>query len=101
MVEAELTDLPAHRTREEILAHPRFPQARNAMLDAMLGLYEHEPFLNRLLLQAGRSVLFVMIMCLDARADEAAPTTWVTLRVIKKTMTESGLASPRHVADLV
>ncbi len=67
----------------------------------MLGLYEHEPFLNRLLLQAGRNVLFVMIMCLDARADEADPTTWVTLRLIKKTMTESGLASPRHVVDLV
>jgi DNA-binding MarR family transcriptional regulator len=89
------------RRADEILAHPRFPEARNAMLDAMLGLYEHEPFLNRLLLQVGRNVLFVIIMCLDARADEEDQNTWVTPRLITRSMTEFGLASPRRVADLI
>jgi hypothetical protein len=101
MSKAEEADLPAYHSQEEILANPRFAEARDTMLDAMLKLYEHEPFLNRLLLQVGRNVLFVMIMCLDAGSDEEDPATWVTLRLLTKTMTEFGLASPRRIADLV
>jgi DNA-binding MarR family transcriptional regulator len=94
-------DLPAHHSTEEILAHPRFQLARNAMLQAMLALYEHNPFLNRLLLEVGRNVLFVVIMCLHARHDEADRDTWPTLQLVKDSMTAFGLASPRRVADLV
>lgn len=101
MDETELPVLPPHYSAEEILSHPRFPVARDAMLDAMLGLYEHEPFLNRLLLEVGRNVLFVVIMCLHARFDEDEPATWPTLRLIKQEMTGFGLASPRRIADLV
>ena len=95
------TDVPPHYSAEEILAHPRFSVARDALLDAMLGLYEHEPFLNRLLLEVGRNVLFVVIMCLHARYDEDDPVTWPTLRLIKQEMAGFGLASPRRIADLV
>lgn len=93
--------MPAHRSREEILAHPRFAEARNALIDAILALYEHEPFLNRLLLEAGRNVMFNVIMCLHARYDEADPATWPTLRLLKQEMAGFGLASPRRIADLV
>lgn len=101
MIEAVASDLPAHRSREEIFTHPRFPEARNAMVDAMLGLYEHEPFLNRLLLEAGRNVVFAVLMCLHARYDEGEPATWPTLRLLNQSMAGFGLSSPRRTADLV
>lgn len=96
-----VTSMPAHYSREEILAHPRFAEARNALLDAMLALYEHEPFLNRLLLEAGRNVMFNVIMCLHARYDESDPATWPTLSLLKQEMARFGLGSPRRIADLV
>ena len=94
-------DLPPHHSTEEILAHPRFQLARDAMLQAMLALYEHNPFLNRLLLEVGRNILFVVIMCLHARHDEDDRDTWPTLQLVKDSMVAFGLASPRRVADLV
>jgi DNA-binding transcriptional ArsR family regulator len=93
--------LPNHRSTEEILAHPRFAAARDALLQAMLGLYEHQPFLNRLLLEVGRNVLFGVIMCLSACYDETDRDTWTTLQLVKDSMAAFGLASPRRVADLV
>lgn len=86
---------------DEILAHPHFPVARGAMVGEMLGLYEHSPFLNRLLLEVGRNLVFVVIMCLDARYDENDRYTWPTLRAISHAMAGFNLASPRRVADLV
>jgi DNA-binding MarR family transcriptional regulator len=96
-----LANLSSHRSREEILAHPRFAEARVALIDAMLALYEHEPFLNRLLLEAGRNVVFTVIMCLDARYREDDPATWPTLRLLTQEMAGFSLASPRRIADLV
>jgi DNA-binding MarR family transcriptional regulator len=101
MLEVDETDLPTDLSIEKILAHPRFPAARDAMLEAMLALYEHDPFLNRLLLQVGRNVMFVVIMCLHARYDVADPATWPTLQLLKQSMALFRLASPRRVADLV
>lgn len=92
---------PGHHTAPEILAHPRFPIARTAMVEAMLALYEHDPFLNRLLLEVGRNVVFVVIMCLDAGYDEADRTTWPTLSAVTQAMAAFGVASPRRIADLV
>jgi hypothetical protein len=86
---------------EEILAHPRFPAARTKMVREMLGLYEHSVFLNRLLLEVGRNLVFVVIMCLDARYDENDRQTWPTLRAVTRAMATFNLASPRRVADLV
>lgn len=101
MLPADGTDLPAHRSVEEILAHPRFTAARNAMVQAMLEIYEHDPFLNRLLQQVGRNVLFNVIMCLYARHDENDPATWLTLRLVQQSMAGLDVGSPRRIADLV
>jgi hypothetical protein len=67
----------------------------------MLALYEHKPFLNRLLLEASRTVLMAVIMCLHARFDEADRATWPTLRLVADSMAEHDLASPSRVHDLV
>lgn len=103
LAEADLRDLPvaAHLSAEEILAHPRFPFARQAYVDAILAIYEHDPFLSRLLLETGRTVLFIGIMYLHARHDRAGRATWPTPRIITEQTVAHGVASPRRVHDLV
>jgi hypothetical protein len=97
------TSLPPYHSTEEILAHPRFRLARNAMLRGILALYEHDAFLNRLLLEAGRNIVFLVIMCAHARYREDDRATWPTLQLVKESMATFGidLASPRRIDDLV
>jgi hypothetical protein len=94
-------NLPRFHSSEEILAHPRFAFARDEFVKAMLALYEHKPFLNRLLLEASRTVLVCNIMCLHARYDEADRATWPTLRLVADSMVGQRLASASRVQDLV
>jgi hypothetical protein len=101
MFDIDFKNLPAFHSSEEILAHPRFPQAREEFVKTMLGLYEHKPALNRLLLEAGRTVLVSIIMCLYARYDEDDRATWPTLALVTESMAEHRLASPSRVQDLV
>jgi hypothetical protein len=97
----DLRTFPAFHSAEEILAHPRFPVARDEFVTAMLALYEHKPFLNRLLLETGRTVLFSVIMCLHARYDETDRATWPTLGLIVESIAAMGVASESRVHDLV
>jgi DNA-binding MarR family transcriptional regulator len=101
MTNIDFKSLPAFHSSQEILAHPRFPLARGEFIKAILALYEHKPFLNRLLLESSRTVLMSIIMCLHARYDEFDRTTWPTLRLVADSMAEHGLASPSRVQDLV
>jgi DNA-binding MarR family transcriptional regulator len=89
------------RSSDEILAHPRFAPARIAFVDAVLALYEDDPFLTRLLLEAGRYVTFGNIMCMHARYDETDRSTWPTTGRLKETMRQFGVSSPRRVEALV
>lgn len=101
MPELDFGHLPSFHSAEEILAHPQFSAARNALLGKMLELYEHDPFLNRLLLETGRNTVFVVIMCLHATYDEADRATWPTLKAVTEAMAGFSVGSPRRVADLV
>jgi DNA-binding MarR family transcriptional regulator len=101
MPQIDFKNLPAFHSSEEILAHPRFPFARDEFVKGILALYEHKPFLNRLLLEASRTVLMSVIMCLSARYDEADRATWPTLRLVADSMAEHQLASASRVQDLV
>jgi DNA-binding MarR family transcriptional regulator len=101
MPDIDFKSLPAFHSAGEILAHPRFAFARDEFVKAILALYEHKPFLNRLLLEASRTVLVYVIMCLHARYDEADRATWPTLRLVADSMAEHQLASPSRVHDLV
>jgi hypothetical protein len=62
MADIDFTKLPAFHSAEEILAHQRFPIARDEFVKAILDLYEHKPVLNRLLLEASRTVLGIVII---------------------------------------
>jgi DNA-binding MarR family transcriptional regulator len=101
MIDFDFKNLPAFHSAEEILAHPRFPFARDEFVTAILALYEHKPALNRLLLEASRTVLLVIIMCLYARYDEDDRATWPTLRLVADSMAMHRLASASRVHDLV
>src|SRR6202046_5978046 len=94
------TKLPPFHSPAEILAHPRFSLARDEFVKAMPAFSEHKPFLNRLLLEASRTVLVSTIMCLHARYDEADRATWPTLRLVSDSMTEHRLPSDSGVQDL-
>lgn len=96
----DLKLVPAYHSVGEILSHPRFPAAREAFVNAILALYENKPAVNRLV-EAGRGVLFITIMCLHGRYDEADRATWPTLRLVTESTTLQGVASPRRIHSLV
>lgn len=90
-----------YRPPQEILAHPRFPAARAAFVEAVLALYEGNAFLNRLLLEAVRQITFNMIVQMHCAYDEADRSTWPTMRLLKQHMVLFGMSSPRRIEDLV
>lgn len=95
------TGLPLFQSPEDILAHPRFRAARSAWVRAMCTLYEGKPFLTRLLIEAGRSVVFFNILVLDAACNPDDRSTWSTIGLLQQTVGAYGVTSERRVHDLV
>ncbi len=87
---------------EDILENPRFPDARKLYLDRFLGVYGHDPFLVRLLIESGRFLVYHLAVVLDAGQDPARRETWFTIGRLKQQIVASGLgASARQVDHLV
>ncbi|HEY4891895.1 MAG TPA: hypothetical protein VII10_09320 [Reyranella sp.] len=87
---------------EEILGNPRFPDARKLYLDRFLGVYGHDPFLVRLLIETGRFLVYHLAVVLDAGQDPDRRETWFTAGRLKQQIAVSGLgASARQVDHLV
>lgn len=91
-----------HVSIEEILGNPRFPDARKLYLDRFLGVYGHDPFLVRLLIETGRFLVYHLAVVLDAGQDPDRRETWFTVGRLKQQIAASGLgASARQVDHLV
>lgn len=90
-----------YRAADAILAHPRFPEARRAYLKAMMNLYGEDPFLNKLLLEGARQVVFGGLICLLAAWDDADRSTWPTLANLKRLLRPFGQSSDRRIEQLV
>ena len=91
-----------HVSIEEILGNPRFPDARKLYLDRFLGVYGHDPFLVRLLIESGRFLVYHLAVVLDAGQDPDRRETWFTVGRLKQQIAASGLgASARQVDHLV
>lgn len=88
-------------TREDILSHPRFAEARRLHHDRFLAVYSGDPFMVRLLLESGRFVLFLVVGYLKAVEDPDRPETWLTVKLLKEKMAVFGLASGRHIDELI
>jgi hypothetical protein len=100
------TDSPAadatpHHSSEAILGHPRFPRARRVYVQGILGLYEHDPFMNRLLIETGRSIIFFNVLALHAAYDPSDRATWPTIGLLERTVRPFGVPSARRIHDLV
>lgn len=100
----ELERLVGGRLRlsfEEIVNHPRLPEARRAYLDSFFDVYAGDPFLVRLLLQAGRFFVFHSAAVLEAAQDPLRRETWFTVAALKQQLAMFGYASERQVDHLV
>jgi DNA-binding transcriptional ArsR family regulator len=98
----QLIEQTPHVSLEEILENPRFPEARKLYLDRFLGVYGHDPFLVRLLIESGRFLVYHLAVVLDAGQDPARRETWFTVGRLKQHIAASGLgASARQVDHLV
>jgi hypothetical protein len=96
-----LLDGPPRITLEQIVSHPRLPEARKVYIDRFLDIYGSDPFLVRLLIESGRFLIYHITVVLEAAQDPARPETWPTVGLLKKTMAPFGLASGRHIDDLI
>lgn len=88
-------------TFDQILNHPRLPEARRAYLASFVHLYEGDPFLVRLLLEAGRFLVFHSVAVLEAAQDPSRRETWFTVAALKQQLAMYGYASGRQVDHLV
>jgi hypothetical protein len=96
----ELERLAGRRLRlsfEEIVNHARLPEARRAYLAAFSDVYAGDPFLVRLLLQAGRFFVFHSAAVLEAAQDRSRRETWFTVAALKQQLGMFGYASGRQV----
>jgi DNA-binding MarR family transcriptional regulator len=91
----------AHHSAEAVLTHPRYREARSLFVSGIMDLYDNDPFLNRLLIEAGRAVIFGLVMCLWADYDPRDRATWPTGTRLKAQLEQFGLASPRHVDSIL
>jgi hypothetical protein len=89
------------KTAEEILAHPRFAEARRAHIDALVGLFAGDRFVTRLMNDAGTITLRGLLVGFHAAHDENDPTTWATPGQVRKHIVDRGLASARRVDDMI
>jgi hypothetical protein len=104
MEQAELERLvggPLRLTLDEIIAHPRLPEARKVYLDQFLAVFEGDPFLVRLLLESGRFMVFHIAAVLEASQDLSRRETWFTIARLKEQTALFGFASGRQVDHLV
>ena len=100
-IESPADDLQLHHSSEAILAHPRFPAARRVYVQSILGLYERNPFMNRLLIETGRSVVFFTILALHAAYDPSDRASLPTIGLLQRTVRPFGVSSERRVHDIV
>jgi hypothetical protein len=63
---------------EDIVGHPRLPDARKVYIDRFLDIYGDDPFLVRLLIESGRFFVYNLTVVLEAAQDPARRQTWLT-----------------------
>ena len=85
----------------DIVGHPHLPEARKLYCDRFLDVYSGDPFLVRLLIEAGRFMVYFWVAALDAAHDPANRETWPTVGLLKEKMARLGLASGRQIDDII
>ena len=86
---------------EDSIKHLRLPEARKVYLDHFLNLYGGDRFVVRLLIEAGQFLVYHVALILHAAQDPAQRETWLTIGLLKRTLATYGVASSRHIDELV
>jgi hypothetical protein len=94
-----LLERTPHVSQQELLADPRFPQARTVFLDRFLAVYGQDRFLIRLLIETGRFAVFLSTLILDAAHDPARRETWFTVGRLKRQIASLGLGTSERQVD--
>lgn len=92
---------PLVHSAKAIGAHPQFRAAQAIYYARFDALYGDNPFLNKLMMQGARSLVFITLLLQDAAYDEADRATWPTLASLQRAMAQLGLGSSRHVEQLI
>lgn len=90
-----------HHTPEEILSHSKFAAARTAYIDGLFSLYENNPFMNRLLIEATRSLIFFNALAVYAAYEPTDRATWPTIGLLKQMIELYGVSTERRVDGLI
>lgn len=93
--------VPAYHSPQEVLDSPHLAKARRNHVREILKIYEHDPFLNRLLTEAGRGIVSLAILTLHAAFVEDNRATWPTMQLLQQSVALFGVSSPRRVNDIV
>ena len=88
-----------HVSQQELLANPRFPQARTVFLESFLAVYGQDRFLVRLLIETGRFAVFLTAVMLDAVHDPAKRETWFTVGRLKRQIASLEMGTSERQVD--
>ena len=80
-----------------MIASPRFAQARLDYIDAVLALYEADPSMVELMRDAGRIMIYGIVMCLWGAYRPDLRETWPTIGRLKAEMAPFDVASDRQI----
>lgn len=92
---------PPHLTIAQVLAHPRFPLARDHYMQVVVNSHNTDPAIQHLMHEIGRVVLFNIILGLHALQRHDDPATWLTVGALREAFMPFGMASPRRFDQIL
>nr|WP_314257196.1 hypothetical protein [uncultured Devosia sp.] len=85
---------------QDVLAHPRWPLARDCYIKVLVGSHSPDPAIRRVLQDVAGLVLFNLIIAIyEARGE--AKSTWPTVNRIRESFATFGLASDRSADEML
>jgi hypothetical protein len=93
-------DIP-YLSEDEVVSHPRLPQARKVYLTEFLKVYGSDPHMARLLIESARFMVFTFAIVNYAAQDPAQPESWATVGRLKMIMKAFGHSSVRQIDILI
>ena len=85
----------------DILAHPRFAEARLAHIDAIVEVFQADRFASRMMFDVGMIMLRGFLVGFHFTFDAGDRATWATPGAVRDALIARNLASPRRVDDLL
>lgn len=90
-----------HLSYDEIVRHPCMADARKLYVSRFLALYDRDPFMARLLIETGRFLVYHIAVILGAAQNPARRETWLTISRLKKAVAAFGVATDRHIDQII